>query len=343
MEPEAVKKKRITLADVARHAGVSVQTASHVMADNRTARLPESTRARVREAARSLGYVPNRVAQAMRYGTTNIVSLWMPVDRLHANNFRTLRLLVRHARQSGKEILIVGLESTQAYGTDSSLPSQWPVDGMIAVDAGRAMRKFRENPANQSIPLVVFGAEEFPNGDSVCWDVRRGAYEAVGRMIGAGARSIVHLTLDWILRDFPIEQRRTGYGQAMSEHGLTPRFLGAAEESSRSAEESMESFLRENGVPEGVFCFTDVLAIGAIRALLKRGVRVPEDCQVWGFGDLPEAEDYRIAVSSVRLPLEQCADQAWTWLMERIAVPSLPTRSLLLPMSLVERESTRQA
>ncbi len=331
---------RITLTDVAREAGVSVQTASHVMSGNAKVRLPESTRERVRQAATKVGYQPNRIAQAMRMGRTHMVSVWMPVDRLIPTYMRMLKEVSEHSHGSGYDTMVVGLSSDFAYNAEGRTPFQWPVDGVIAADAGRALRKFRENPTNDSTPVVVLGMEQYPNGDAVGWDVLGSARTVTEKLIQQGARRIVHATLPWVLRDYPNEQRRRGYCEAMIAAGLEPEFVPVHSEVSQLVEHDVREWIKVHGVPDAVFGFTDAIAIGFARALLAHGVAIPGDCLIWGFSDFPESENFRVPISSVRSPVEAVVEQAWRWLIDRIENNPGETRSCVLPMELHERASS---
>ncbi len=331
---------RITLTDVAREAGVSVQTASHVLAENLTVRLPEATRQRVKAAAAKVGYRPNRLAQAMKKGKTNVVGVWMPLDRPVVSYLRFLQAINSLARKSDFELMITGLDASMAYAAEGRLPHLWPVDGIIALDAGKAMTAFREDPRNLSTPIAVLGNEKFENSDSVSWDLVGGSKAATNRAIQLGCRDIVHVSLDWVLRDFPDENRRCGYEQAMLDAGLEPKFISVPAESSTAAAQSVGEYLTANPTPDAVFGFTDTIAIGAARAILAAGRQIPKECRIWGYGDFPESADYRIPISTMRIPIEEVTKQAWDWLMERFENPEQKSRAAEIPLEFIEREST---
>ncbi len=335
---EPVKRKRITLNDVAREAGVSVQTASHVLAGNMKVRLPDSTRERVRAAAKTVGYQANRIAQAMKTGKTQMVSVWMPIDRPNLTYLRTLQVLSRETKKGEYDMMVVGVDAQLAYSAEGRLPYQWPVDGIISLDAGKAVKAYRDIPGNDITPVVILGLEEFVNGDAVSWDVLEGSKEATRRLIAEGRKRILHVTLDWILRDFPREQRRRGYTEAMEEAGLVPEFLTIPAETSSATRLAMEDYLTSHAAPDGCTCFTDALAVGVASALGHHSIPIPEGCRIWGFGNYPEAEDYRVPISTMHSPLEDVVHQAWTWLRERIDDPTIPTRVVNLPMILVDRD-----
>lgn len=339
--PFSRPSNRITLKDVAKEAGVSVQTASHVLADNRTVRLPEATRQKVREAATKIGYQPNRYAQAIRSGKTNVIAVWMPLDRPIVTYMRMLHQMNLCARETGHELMIVGFDRENALKAGGKLPTNWPVDGILSLDAGKAVQHFREAYPNDCTPICVLGYEQVANSDSVVWNLKEASYEATKAMIARGRKKIVHATPDWVLEQFPNERRRRGYSEAMVEAGLKPRFVSVKGERSSDAQDAVGDMLETGYQPDAVFCFTDTLSIGASRALLLRGLTIPEDCVVWGMGDYPEAEDFYIPLSTLRHPIEKVIRQAWTWLVDRIENPDQARRDAVLPMEFIERESTK--
>jgi DNA-binding LacI/PurR family transcriptional regulator len=339
MSARKLKRKRITLTDVAVEAGVSIQTVSHVLANNMTVRLPESTREKVRLAAKKVGYSPNKLAQAMRSGKTNVIGIWMPLDRPVITYIRYLHIINKHARQSGFDLMVTGLDADSALKPEGHLPTIWPVDGIISVDAGKAMISLRKNANHDNIPIVIFGLEEVSNSDSVSWNILQSSRQLTKMLIAQGCTRILHVTMDWVLDDFPNEQRRRGYADEMLNANLEPIFLPVSGESSSEAELAMLQYLKENPAPDAVFGFTDPLAIGAMRAMQFHNIDIPTQCRVWGFGDFPEGEDFKVPLSTIRVPLPLIVKQAWQWLMERIADPTLEHRLVVLPLELVYRDS----
>ncbi len=333
--------KRVTLADVAAIAGVSVKTVSHVLSGNPTVRLPETTRAKVREAADQVGYRANRLAQAMQSGRTDLISVWIPLERLLPVYQEYLYQLSLRAQASDKGLLVSGVGQELAYAGQGETPKSWPVDGMIVIDAGKSINSFRDDSRNNQIPLSILGFEQFTNADSVGWDVALSSYQVNKSMLDSGCKSIVHISHDWVLADYPREQRRRGYAEAMEEAGLEPVFIGVKGDSSQAAREAFGEYLESNPVPEGVSSFNDRLAIGAILALESRGCKVPQDCQVWGFGDMPESRSWPTPVSSIRTPTVEIIEQAWTWLLERIDDPSIEPRLASIAMEILPRGTSR--
>jgi DNA-binding LacI/PurR family transcriptional regulator len=330
----------VTLKHVAEEAGVSIQTASHVLSGNMKVRLPDSTRERVKEAAEKVGYQPNRHAQAMRSGKTNVISVWMPIDRLNLSYLHFLQQISRRALASGYEIMIAGLDRNTALLPNGPSPTNWPVDGVISMDAGKAVEAYRKNRANDHVPVCVLGFELASNGDAVGWNLHESYKQLTQKMIAEGRRNIVHVTTDWVLADFPREQRRRGYTEAMEEAGLKPRFVAVSDETTAAAYDAARDFLSRFPETDGLACMTDTLAVGAGRAALELGRTIPEEIVLWGLGNYPVGEEFAVPVTTLEIPFATVVDRAWTWLIERIQCPELEPRETVVPMNIIERAST---
>lgn len=331
--------KRVTLRDVAKEAGFSVQTTSHVLSGNQTVILPEITKIKIREAAKKLGYIPNPLAQAIRSGKTNTIAIWMPIDRPIMAYLRMLQIIGEKAKESSYDIVILGLDRKSALTTTGKAPYSWPADAIISIDSEKAVEVYRSKSAS-NIPVSILGFQEFENGDSVAWDVVGAAKKATQTFIEKGRKNIAHLTLNWIIEEFPREQRRRGYTEAIQEVGAKPIFIVCKEETAQSASEAINSFLKSGGAVDALTCFSDTLAVGAIQALIQNGRQIPEDCLVYGFGNYPEAESCQIPISTIAPPFQQVISQAFDWLLDRIETPNQPSRFELLPMQHIDRQST---
>lgn len=331
---------RVTLKDVAARAGVSVQTASHVMAQTASVRLPESTRERVRSAANELGYRPNRLAQAMRSQRTNLVALWIPVDRTSLNYLTAIREVNLRTRMDGYEMLMMGIDPRLAYLGEGRHELPWPVDGLIAFDAGKAVRQFRDDPSNDDIPVLVVGMEHYLNADNTYGDTFEGACRGMNHLMESRPKHCVHITPSWIMRDYPREKRRTAYEQVVTENGLMPAYISVEDETVVGAEKATANYIEEHGLPDAIFGFSDTLAIGAASAVIGLGYQVPNHCRILGFGGTPEAEIYRVPISTLRLPIALSIEEGWKMLRERIEGYRGPTRELVQSLDLIIRDSS---
>ncbi|MBX3113934.1 MAG: LacI family DNA-binding transcriptional regulator [Fimbriimonadaceae bacterium] len=341
MAAENNKPKRITLRDVSEEAGVSIQTVSHVLSGNRTVSLPDSTRERVKKAAEKVGYQPNRHAQAVRGGKTMLISVWMPVDRPIVTYMRYLKIISELARRDGYELMVNCLQRNDALIEGGKPPTLYPVDGIISIDSGKAIQEFRKLKGNDHIPISILGFEQEEYSDSIAWDLDGAAKKAVNDLIQRGAKKIGHVTIDWIISDFPRERRRRGYTEAMEEAGLEPILIPCRGDTSSEVMVNLQDHLAKNEY-DALFCVTDTYAIGAARALLAQGKQIPEDTMVLGFGNFPEAEDFSVPISTIEIPIKNIIEQSWNWLMDRINNPGTEPRISVLDMEIVHRESTNR-
>ncbi|MFM9872481.1 MAG: LacI family DNA-binding transcriptional regulator [Fimbriimonadaceae bacterium] len=339
MSKKPTKPKRITLKDVAHEAGVSIQTVSHVLSGNPTVSLPEITRQKVKDAAEKVGYQPNRHAQAIRGGKTNLISVWMPIDRPIVTYMRYLKLISEFAKRDGYELMVNCLQRDDALLEGGKPPTLYPVDGIISIDSGKAIQEFRKIKGNDHIPISVLGFEQVLYGDSVAWDLDGAAKRATYDLIERGARKIGHITPDWVISDFPRERRRRGYSEAMESSGNKPILIPCCGDTSAEVKTSLTKHLSENHY-DALFCFSDTIAIGAARSLLELNKKIPDDVLIMGLGDYPEAADFQIPISSIRHPLENITEQSWNWLMERIADTTQKPRMTVLDMEIIHRQST---
>ncbi len=334
-------ERRVTLADVAREAGVSLQTVSLVLSGNPETRIPQATMDRVNQAAEKIHYRPNRIAQAMRQGRTNVIAIWVPLSRPNMAILRFLKGFFERSVEDGYHLMIVGVEDAMAYSAAGKRPRPWPADAVIAVDSGKAIQTFRDDPANDGTPVAVLGLEEYANADCTSYANAAGARSIGERLIQSGCRNLLFVGVDWVVRDYPREQRRRGFREAAEVGGVAISILSASGETSTAAEQAVKRYLEGGGTADGVFAFNDSMAIGAARAFLERGARIPEDVQIVGYGDNPEAADFSIPLTTLRVPIEKIVETAWGRLLERISNPLLPTRVVEMPLEIVERASTR--
>lgn len=338
--PGRIGAKRITLKDVAKASGYSVQTASHVLSGNLTVNLPDVTREKIKATAKRLGYIPNPHAQAMRSGKTNTIAVWMPIDRPIMTYLRMLQKIGELAKETNYDILILGLDRQSALTTTGKLPHSWPADAIISIDSEKAVQVYREAAAANT-PVAVLGFQQFENGDSVAWDVAGASKLATQSLIKKGRKQIVHISLNWIIEDFPREQRRRGYTEAVEEGGISTVLIPCEEETAESASEALQKYLDSGAKVDGITSFSDTLAIGALKTLLANGIKVPDDCLVYGFGNYPESDACLIPISTISAPISQIITNSFDWLLDRIDNPNQPSRFEILPMQLIERDSTR--
>jgi LacI family transcriptional regulator len=333
-------KRRVSIADVARRAGLSPSTVSYALNRREDVPITAETRARVLDAARDLGYVANPVARALRTGRTNTVGLAVP-SLTQPYGLELLQHL--HAQVAGSGYRAMFTQGALPDGDDQEqreLLSVWPVDGIIAHAREPWYAALRATPTGRSLPLVMIASAPREGCDLVAYDLAPGTRDAVRHLWDQGCRRIVHLT-PWFA--VPTETRHRAYVETLTALGGTPEILSCADGDYAAGYAAMQAHLRDRGAPHGLFTYNDGLAIGACRALADAGVRVGAETAVVGLDGLTEDEYAVPRLSTVAIPLAEVAVCAWQLLHARLADPERPAETVTFTAQLVVRESSRRA
>lgn len=335
----------VTLKDVAERAGVSIKTVSNVV--RHAPRVSEATRQRVMQAVHELGYRPNPSARRLRTGHSGLIALAVP--ELTMPYFAELAHHVRaQAAALGLTVLIEETlgdateELRLATGIGASL-----LDGVILSPLRVAPDELAA-VANE-FPLVLLGERSYERervgADHVLIDNVAAARDATAHLVGLGRTRIAAIGVDHKTSETS-RQRLEGFQLALHETGLTydPRLAPRVRE-----------FNRHNGLlamrtltalpagvrPDAVFCFSDMLALGAQRALYEAGLRIPEDVAVVGVDGSEEALYSTPSLTSVVPDKAAIASLAVKCLATRIRTTQpLPFEIHLAPHRLDTREST---
>jgi len=323
-----------TLKDVAVLAGVSVKTVSNVV--NGYDFVKPENRRRVEHALRETGYRPNVGARNLRRGRTGFLALVVP--ELSIPYFGELAGGVLAAAQRRDWSVLIEQTQGDRDRERDTLASLGPhlVDGALvspqAVEAG--------DLTGVGVPVVLLG--EHPLAlplDHVGIDNVRAAHAAVRHLLDLGRRRIA------VIGRHPTRgtaaQRLAGYRQALDEAGL-PYEPALVAEALRyhlaDGAAAMRALLA--GSPDAVFCFNDMLAQGAIRAIVDAGLRVPRDIAVVGFDNAEHSAFTVPSLTTVAPDKAALAEAAVDLVHRRTTHPGFPPEDVPIPFTLEIREST---
>jgi DNA-binding LacI/PurR family transcriptional regulator len=330
-----------TIHDVARVAGVSIKTVSNVVNDYPHVR--PGTRERVQAAIDELSYRPNLSARGLRSGRTGVIGLAVPA--LRENYFAELAdFIIRAAEARG-----IGVVVEQTNGERDA--------ELLALSGGR--RRFTDglllSPArlgqvdaemlDVGYPLVLLGDRIFGGPtDHVAIHNIEAARAGVDHLLTLGRRRIAVIGASEG-EPSSASLRLEGYRQALSAAGLTEdaALIRPCEHWTRAAGADAVHALVAEGVEfDALFALNDTLGLGALRALAREGIAVPDDVAVIGFDNIEEARFSVPSLSSVDAGREQIAELAVELLMERIAEKDVrqPPRTIQPAFTVVGREST---
>jgi DNA-binding LacI/PurR family transcriptional regulator len=329
-----------TLADVARLAGVSSATASRVLTGS--ARVAPQTRDRVHEAVTRLGYVRNRAARSAQPRRAGSIALVVCEEnmKVFADPFfpRILWAVSKALATADLQLVLPTLHSSQNYHTVARYLRSGHVDGAAFVSIHN---KPGFDYAGLGIPLVLCGRPA-GSGDNLSYvdaDNVGGARKAVSYLLAEGRRHIATIAGP---RDMsPGVDRLLGYRKAMTAADIDDPGMIAYGDFTRSAgEHALVRLIDHRPGLDAVFVASDLMAVGALRALRRLGRRVPDDVAVIGFDDSALAQLTDPRLSTVRQPVDAMAQRMIQELLARIADPGREPAHSILETQLVLRDST---
>lgn len=331
-----------TLRDVAEHAKVSVRTVSNVVSGYE--HVSERMRQRVQAAIEQLDYRPNPVARTLRTGRTGVLALVVP--EIDVPYFAELaREIINAAAALGYRVMIdqTGHDHERERDLLTGADRTMLFDGVLFSPLVTKAELLEMNERT-SMPLVLLGEHDFDGRyDHVAIDNVQAARDATAHLIGLGRRRIAAIGAQ-PLEDYATPQQRTaGYEQALRDAGLEPDpdLLQPAVHYRRAdGYDAATRLLAHDERPDAVFCYSDLLAMGAMRAVFDAGLRVPEDIAIIGVDDIEEGRYSRPSLSTVSLDTPFIAHHAVARIAARIAEPDAPAVEVVAPHAVIPREST---
>jgi DNA-binding LacI/PurR family transcriptional regulator len=348
---------RITLHDVARHAGVSQPTVSLVLGNHPTARVAAATRERVLAAAQALGYRPNVVARSLVSGRSYALGVLVP-DLANPFFVEVVAGAERVAAEAGYALLLCG-EGTEpgraAAHLDTLLGRQ--IDGVI-LDAANAAELADDAVAARALAAVNVVLVDQPPGrwPGVASDAAAAGRVAAEHLLGLGHRHLAFIGPAADVHAF--RQRERGFVQALRAAGvgLPSAWLRRAPATAAGGMQAMRALLAERPRPTAVFCANDLAAVGALKACAAAGVRVPADLSLVGCDDVELARLVTPELTTVRIPARELGARAARLLVQRLADAALGATGAaaalpgarasaprLLPVRLIARGTTAPA
>jgi len=331
--------RRVTLADVAQLAGVSPQTVSRVV--NHHPYVSDDIRRRVSEAIRQLDYRPNRAARSL--ATQRSCMLGIITYGIH--HYGPAQMMY-HVEQTAK-----GRGYGVSFSTISSISlgeireaietlGDHTVDGLVLITpvAGVSYRDMIRLCG--SVPFVQIDAPLGAPVPSVVIDQRHGAELVTRHLVDLGHREICEIRgpLNW----FGALARHESWLETLAAAGLEPGLSFEGDWTARGGYEAAVCLVEEQATFTALVVGNDQMALGAIRALRERGLRVPDDVSVVGFDDVPEAAFFEPPLTTVRQNFAALGEQSVQYLVDLIDHPETPLHQRVLYPQLIERQSTRR-
>jgi LacI family transcriptional regulator len=335
--------KRTTSKDVAKLAHVSRTTVSFILNNVPDVSISAATRKRVLAAARKLNYSPNVAGKKLVSGKSYTIGLVLcqSPEQIFTDAFLPQVILgvEQAAMQQGFHVLLKPVDPNDTGGY-ARLITENHVDGIL-LSGPRADDAALMSLHRQRVPILLMG--QLPSTDIpfVDVDATAGAELAVQHLIERGHRHIAMITnapLDYT----SAQQRCNGYLQALKKAKLPAKksLIRAGNYTPASGYQAMKDLLALGQPLTAVFIASDVVAIGAMRAIREAGLRIPQDMAVVGFDDIPLAEYYDPPLTTIRLPAFGLGWAGGERLIRIIQGEGLNDASLLLESKLIARQSS---
>jgi DNA-binding LacI/PurR family transcriptional regulator len=342
-EKEPLRLREVSIADIARVAGVSHTTVSRALRDSPL--ISTSTRERIRRLALEMGYTPNAIAQSLQTRRTNTLGL---VVTSIADPFlsEVVRGVEEVARGAGFSVFLSATHNDpeQEIGVIETFHRR-RVDGIL-VASSRITGEYKQRLDQIRVPTVLINSQAEPQYEQlhcVSVDDLAGARLAVNHLLEQGHRAIGYLGT--ASRPRSCRQRLQGYCEALADAGVSRREEWTAIVPAEEASPREDVICGRRALPRlleagvtALFCQNDMIAIGVLMACYRRGIAVPRDLSVVGFDDIEMASWVTPPLTTVRQPrieLGRLAAQVLLALLQRRAA-----ENYVLPPTLIVREST---
>jgi LacI family transcriptional regulator len=330
-----------TLSDVARRAGVHLATASRALNPASRHMVSSETSERVLAAARELGYVPNGIARGLRTSRSGTVGVIIP-DLMNPLFPPIVRGIEDVLASEGYTALLANTDNdAQRERTQFEALVTRRVDGFIMATARREHPLLDEAARRGLKVVLVYRGTDRADFSAVTADDWLGIALATEHLIGLGHRRIGHLAGPQGLSTGSI--RASSFRETVRSHQLDapPEHIVVCDAYTEAAGAAgtRELLDRESGLT-AIVAANDLLALGACDVLRERGTACPERISVTGFNDMPFADKFHPALTTVRVPHYDLGAEAGRLLLEQLTQPAHLTKRLSLPPTLIVRAST---
>lgn len=340
-----MKNTSATITDIAKQLGVDRATVSRALKND--PRISEATRDRVIKVAMELNYRRNNLASALRSGKSNIIGVIIPSAEI---NFfgRVVHGIESVAANNGYNVLLFqsnedpefekrGLETFQNARVDGIL---------VSIAKNTKDYKHFEGIQHQGIPLVFFdrSVEKLQCSAVVANDFQ-GGYDATLHLIQQGFKRIAHINGPQHLEIF--SNRLEGYKEALKENNIVfdPTLVFKGDVSIDAGKKGINYFLSMKKPPDAVFAVEDFTALGALKELKTRKIKVPEEFGVIGFANEAFGEHTSPSLSSFDQQTVKMGKKALEMLLELIGSegPAIQQKIVIDPIAVFRESSVRNS
>ncbi|MEZ5085960.1 MAG: LacI family DNA-binding transcriptional regulator [Tessaracoccus sp.] len=330
-------RKRPSMGDVARLAGVSTQTVSRVV--NGEPYVTDQTKDSVLAAMRELGYRPNAAARAMKRGDFKTIGVLY--RSLHpVGNRKALEGITNAGAAHGYSTMLIPIGIDRPVGHAGALSplEQTSIDVAIVIVSSSLTGGVVDIPSRLNVPTVVLSSTVPPEVSSVSIDEASGTREAITHLLGLGHATVHHIAGP--AQSLPAQQRERAWRAALEEAGRPVPDLVRGDWNAESGYEAARMLLHRD-TPTALFVGNDQMALGAYRALLEAGLRIPDDVSVVGCDNLDEAASFPPPLTTILMDWDLVGRKALQVALAMLDDPTPSTHAIA--SKLIVRASTGPA
>lgn len=337
-----MKKKSVTLKELAQKLDLSISTISRALNDHQD--ISESTKERVKKQAKELNYYPNLLAKGFRSHRTHIIGVIVPKIS-HYFTSTIIEGILEEAEQLGYRVIVS--ESKNDYEKQTEMLNtmiQFGVDGIV-MSLTRKTKDIQEILETlEKTPLVLFDkvSDKIPCTQVVIND-RQAAYNAVEHLINIGKKRIAIFKESE--NSFNSEKRFEGYLKALKDHNMPideKLILSTEDISMHQGKRLTNIILSLKNPPDAIFAVTDTCAIGVIKTLNKYKIKIPEEIAVVGFSNSFSSTIIEPKLTTIDQPGSKIGQTAVKYLIQEIESDSdsFINKTIEIKTNLIVRDST---
>lgn len=330
---------RVTLYDIAKKTGYSVNTVSRVLRGD--TRISAQTRGKIKLTADELGYIPNFIANSMRSQSTHTIGV-ISADSSNPFFAEVLLGIEETARKAGYHIILMNTEENEENECAALKVLQArQVDGLIAMPVYGSLLT---RPIYEKLPVPFIFAGRKINGfenHSILHQDRQSIQKAVSHLLAAGHKNITYIGGPENISNAP--DRLEGFFAAFAEALMQPekQLVFTTRGHIDDGYAVVNKLVNQQTPFTAVVCFNDLLAMGVLKSLYEQGFSVPGDIEVIGCDNLFLSQYLQPRLSTIDVPKYKLGEAAVTELLRHIRDKNLPYNAITLETRLVLRESTR--
>ena len=338
----AKRDEAVTLKTISEVAGTSLSTVAKALKGHPG--IADATRERIEQLAKELGYSAHGAARAIVTGRTNTVAIVFDVRSgiLPETRAQVLMGVARECHQWRQHLMFVTYDVTEL--SPPRMFAERVCDGVIV--AYSCDPAILDHLDRVGMPWCSAYSLDTDTRGCVLADDEGGIRQAVAHLAQLGHKRIAYVNSDIERHKYigyvhvSVDRRAKGYERVMAEMGLCA-YPGS--EKTMPTAERIGELLEMTPLPTALVCFEDRVALSAIQELRRRGLRVPEDASVIGTNDGIRAEMAAPPLTTIKIPFVEIGSESVKLLLETIEGRDLPPRRIVLPETLVVRESTGPA